>query len=102
MLKESVALQFDGWFDNSVKFQPVKIQRDGTIPVLKESGQFAMPETCKIRLDVVNSCINYAHQTREIYQVQPYSVDFKTPREFWNPLSQTVLSKCSFIWNKGP
>ena len=48
-------------------------------------------------LDLVNSCIYYAHQTHKIYQVQPYSVDFKAPRELWNPLSKTVLSKCSFI-----
>ena len=38
----------------------------------------------------------------QIYQVLPYSVDFKAPRELWNPLSKTVLSKYSFIWNKGP
>ena len=39
------------------------------------------------------------------YLVLPYSVDFKAPRELWNPLSKstkTVLSKCSLIWNKGP
>ena len=24
------------------------------------------------------------------------------PREIWNPLSKTVLNKCSLIWNKGP
>ena len=29
---------------------------------------------------LVNSCIYYARQTHEIYQVMPYSVD-------WNPLS---------------
>ena len=63
-----------------------------------------MPKTCENWLGLVNSCIYYAHQTHEIYQVQPYSVDFKAPREHWNPLSKTVhvLSKCSFIWNKEP
>ena len=44
----------------------------------------------------------YACQTREIYYVLPYSVDFKAPQELWNPLSKTVHSKCSFIWNQGP
>ena len=27
---------------------------------------------------------------------------FKAPCELWNPLSKTVLSKCSSIWNKRP
>ena len=40
---------------------------------------------------LVNSCIYYAHQTREIYQALPYLVDFKAPVEFWNPPSMTVL-----------
>ena len=61
-----------------------------------------MPNTCENCLSLVNSCIYYARQTHGIYQVLPYSVDFKAPREFWNPLSKTVLSECSFIWNKGP
>ena len=60
-----------------------------------------MPETCENWLDPVNSCIYYAYQTCEIYELLPYSVDFKAPGELWNPLSKTVLSKCSFIWNKG-
>ena len=30
------------------------------------------------------------------------SVDFKAPRELWNPMSTTVLIKCSLIWNKVP
>ena len=47
-------------------------------------------------------CIYYACQTHEIYQVLPYSVEFKAHEEFWNPLSKTALSKCSFIYNKGP
>ena len=61
-----------------------------------------MPETCENWLGPENSCIYYAHQTSEIYELLPYSVDFKVPGELWNPLSKTVLSKCSFIWNKGP
>ena len=61
-----------------------------------------MPEACENWLCLVNSCVYFAQQTREIYQVQSYSLDFKAPEELWNPLSKTVLSKCSFIWNKGP
>ena len=61
-----------------------------------------MLETCENCLRTVNSYVYYAHQTREIYQVLPYSVDFKALTEIWNPLSKTVPSKCSFIWNKGP
>ena len=57
-----------------------------------------MPETCENWLDLVNSCVYYAC---EIYQVPPYSVDFKAPRELWNPMSKTVLGKWSFIWNTG-
>ena len=29
--------------------------------------------------NLVNSCIYFAHQTHEIYQVLPYSVQFKAP-----------------------
>ena len=63
-----------------------------------------MLETYENWLGLANSCVNYAHQTREMYQVlpSPSSVDFKTPGELWNPLSNTVLRKCNFIWNKGP
>ena len=52
-----------------------------------------MPETYENWLGLINSCANYAHKTREIYQVLPYSVDFKAPRELWNPLCKSVLSK---------
>ena len=38
-----------------------------------------MPETCENWLSLVNSCIYYACQTREIYQVLLYSVDY-----IWN------------------
>ena len=34
---------------------------------------------------LVDSCVYYAFQTREIYQVLPYSMNFKAPGEFWNP-----------------
>ena len=36
-----------------------------------------MPETCENWLGFVNSCDYYTCQTRKIYQVLPYSVDFK-------------------------
>ena len=49
---------------------------------------------------VVNSCVYYAHQTREIYQVLSYSVDLKDPEELLNPQNKTVLSKCCSIKNK--
>ena len=61
-----------------------------------------MPETCENWHRLVNSCIYYAWQTHEIYQVLPYSVDFKAPGELWNPLIKAVFSKFSFISNKGP
>ena len=61
-----------------------------------------MPDTWENLSGLVHSCIYHAHQTREIYQVLPYSVDFKAPDQLWNPTSKTVLSKSSFIWNKGP
>ena len=57
-----------------------------------------MPETCENWLGFVKRCIYYGYQTCEIYQVLPYSVDFKAALDLWNPLSE-----CSFrpviIWN---
>ena len=50
-------------------------------------GQFAIPKTCENWLGLVNSYIYYACQTCEMYQVLPYSLDFKAPRELLNPLS---------------
>ena len=61
-----------------------------------------MPEACDNWLYLLSSCIYYARQIHEIYQVLLSSVDFKAPGELWNPLSKKVLSKWSFIWNKGP
>ena len=65
-------------------------------------GKFAMPETYENWLGLVNSCVHYACQTHEIYQVLTYSVDSKAPGELLNPLSKTVISLYCFIWNKGP
>ena len=65
-----------------------------------ELRHFAMPETCNNGLGLVNSCVYYAHQTREINQALPHSVDFKASVELWNPLSKIALHKCSFIWEK--
>ena len=59
--------------------------------------QFAMPETCENWLGLVNSYIDYAHQTHKIYQVMSNSLDFKAPGEHWNPLSKMLLCKCN--WN---
>ena len=56
-----------------------------------------MPETCENYLGLVNRCVKYAHQTRKICQVLPYSMDFEAPGELWNPLSKTAFSKCSVI-----
>ena len=39
--------------------------------------QFVMPGTCENRLGLLNSYVCYACQTTVIYQVLPYSVDFK-------------------------
>ena len=41
-----------------------------------------MSETCENWLGLVNSCIYFDCQTYEIYQVLPYSVDFKAPGSF--------------------
>ena len=46
-------------------------------------------------------CVYYPRQTCEIYQVLPHSFVFKALGQLWNPLSKTVLIKCSFISNKG-
>ena len=51
---------------------------------------------------LVNNGIYSSHQMHDIYQILPGSVDFKASKELWNPLSNTGLSKCSFVWNKGP
>ena len=40
-----------------------------------------MPKTCENCLGLVSIFIYYARQTHEIYQVLPYSVDFKAPGE---------------------
>ena len=39
-----------------------------------------MSETCENWLGLVNRFIYYAHQTHDIYQVLPYSLDFKAPK----------------------
>ena len=64
--------------------------------------KFVIPQTCENWLGLVNSCIYYVHQTHEIFELLPYLLDFKASWKFWNPVSETVLNKCSFIWNTGP
>ena len=44
-------------------------------------GQFDMIKTCENWHGFVKSCVYYARHPREIYQVLPYSVDFKAPTE---------------------
>ena len=66
-----------------------------------KSGQITMPETCENCLGLINSRGYYASQTRELYQLLLYSVAFKAPGELWNPIGKAVLSKYSFISNKG-
>ena len=61
-----------------------------------------MPDTCENWFRFVYRCVYYVRQTREIYQVLPYSVDFEVFEELWNTLSMTVLNKYSFVWNYGP
>ena len=47
--------------------------------------------------------IYYAHQTCEIYLPGTAFLNgFQSSGEFLNPMSQTVLSKYSFIWNNAP
>ena len=50
-----------------------------------------MPKTCENLISLVNICIYYACQMHGIYEVLPYSVDFKAFHELWNPLSKRVL-----------
>ena len=72
--------------------------------ILKKFWSLAVLQVVKLaNLDgIVKSCIFSTYQTHEIYQVRTYSMDFKAPGELWNPWSKTVVSKCTFIWNKGP
>ena len=51
-----------------------------------------MPETCENWFDLVNSCIYYARQTREIYLALPYSMDSKAPQKLWNPVIQYLVN----------
>ena len=46
----------------------------------------------KKSLGLANSCVYYAHQTREVYQVLPYSVDSNAPEELWDKLVRKYLS----------
>ena len=43
--------------------------------------QSAISKTCENWLFLVNNRVYYARQTRDIYQVLPYSLDFKAPIE---------------------
>ena len=52
-----------------------------------------MPEACEHYLDFVNTYVYYAWRTRQIYQVLPYSVDFKAPEGALKSTEQAILSK---------
>ena len=59
-----------------------------------------MPVTYENWLCIVQSSVYYTCQTREINQVvHYYSVDFKVPKELWNPLSKSVLSNSNFVYS---
>ena len=62
----------------------------------KKIGQFVKLESLKTWFDLVKKYVCYACQTRDIYLMLPYTVDFKAPGERWNPLSMRVFSKCNF------
>ena len=64
-------------------------------------GQFAMADICENWFSLVNSCIYHACNTDAIYLVLPYSMDFKAPRELWNPLRH-YQGDVIFILSKGP
>ena len=59
-----------------------------------------MPETCENWLGLVNSCVYYACQIYEFYQVVPYSVKYKALGERWSPPRKSVLGKCSLFGTK--
>ena len=61
---------------------PSKMAAGGNPSDVIRKGLFDMPETCENWPGLVNSHIYYAHQTHEIYQVLPYSTDFKARGSF--------------------
>ena len=61
--------------------------------ILDGYRSFILNKTKSTKFCLVNSCIYYACHTCGIYQVLPYSVDFKAPQELWNPLSKAVPGK---------
>ena len=63
---------------------------------MRKLGQFAIPESCTNWLGLVDSCV--LMPTR-LVKFTRYSL---ISGKLWNPLSKRVLSKCSFVWNKGP
>ena len=91
----------DGWGISckiTLRWMPLNLTNDKS--TLVQLGQ--LPETCESWLHLVNRCVYYAHQTREINQLLPYSVDFKAPGELWNPMCKAIHGKFCFIRNKGP
>ena len=85
------------WHCGNLTIAPVPAKQPWWI-LINTSSEFMM-----------NDCITTTKQSTTKpcayflgYTVLPCSVDFKAPAELWNPMSMTVLSKCSFIWIKGP
>ena len=50
-------------------------------------GGYSILHSLSGRSNLVNSCVYYVCQTSEIFQVLPYSVNFKAPKELWNSLT---------------
>ena len=68
----------------------------------KKLGQFAIPDTCEKCLGIVNNCVYFVHQTREINQVLPYAGDFKPQEELCNPLKRQYFVNVALFGTKDP
>ena len=55
-----------------------------------------MPEICENWLGLVNIYIYFAHQTHEICQILPYSVDFKASGGFEIRIKQYLVNVVLF------
>ena len=61
-----------------------------------------MSNTCESWLGLVNFCIYHTYQTREICQVQHYSVNFKVPGSFEMHWARQFLVDVVLFRKKGP
>ena len=71
------------------------------IPVLKIRGICHAWDPWKLALSYKQFCLLCPIAPQNLPGTALLS-GFQSSRELWNPLSKTVLRKCSFIWNKGP